>query len=111
MNAGSTEGGNPAPAQFGAAFGRDPPLASPCGRSLAGSEHGRVRGVVSVARDRHARSDQPSAERRCKGRSSHKSDLSTVEEDEEEETKKTQKAKSKTQMERKELGLDWILLI
>lgn len=74
LNAGSTEGGNQAPLEFGTAFGQDPPLASPFGRSLAGTEHGRARGVVCAARDRHASSDQPSAERRCEGRSSHGSD-------------------------------------
>jgi hypothetical protein len=72
LNAGSTEGGNQAPLEFRTAFGQDPPLAF--GRSLAGSEHGRARGVVCAARDRHASSDQPRAERRCEGRSSHEGD-------------------------------------
>lgn len=72
LNARSTQGGNQAPLEFRAAFGQDPrPAASPFAVSLAGTEHGRARGVVCAACDRHASSDQPRAERRCHRRSGH----------------------------------------
>lgn len=68
MNAGSTEGRNQAPIEFGnpaATFGQDLPPPTPPAQSLGRLKQGRARGMVTVARGRHASSHEPRAERRC----------------------------------------------
>ena len=76
LKAGSTERGNQVPLalQFGATFRQEhplPPTPFAAKDSLVvaavrgGAQHGRARGLVPSARDRHASSHKPRAQRRC----------------------------------------------
>ena len=132
LKAGSTERGNQVPLalQFGATFRQEhplPPTPFAAKDSLVvaavrgGAQHGRARGLVPSARDRHASSHKPRAQRRCDRRGcSHVRERDTHKEiyiciymqttngrrTRTRKQKKTQKLKPKTQMEKSDF--DWI---